>query len=153
MSFKSVKSSLRTFLAVIYDEQYPVGSGRCWALSLLDASSTDEAAAMLAHCGGERLYGKDCEFIALPKAFVEPLAHIPRGVPIGDPNPLAQDIQDVVGDWLELTLYARRAKDGGTPKRSAVAPVPGGAVVADLTDEETERMLANEKAAAKKAVH
>jgi hypothetical protein len=155
VSFKTIKSESRTFLAVIYDEQYPVGSGRCWALSLVDAKDTNEAAARLAHAGKEMLYGKDVEFLALPKAFVAPLAHVPRHIPLGDPNPLARDVQDVVGDWLEVTLAARRRHAEDFPAvRVAVAPVPGGGVVvAELTEEETQQMLANEQAAKKKSVH
>jgi hypothetical protein len=152
VSFRRIKSDpQQVFLAVIYDEQYPVDSGMCWALALIDASSQDEAAATLAHNGGEVLYGKDCEFLKLPKAFVEPLKSIPRGIPIGEPNPLANEMNVVLGDWLAVMLKARRAR--GDTRRTVVAPAPGGVYVVELTKEGTAHMLEMEKAAKDKKVH
>jgi hypothetical protein len=153
MSFKRIKSDpQQVFLAVIYDEQYPVDSGMCWALALVDAVDENEAAVKLAHYGGEILYGKDCELLRLPKAFVAPLKGIPRGIPIGEPNPLAAEMNAVLGDWLAMTIKARRARN--TTQRVAVAPVDGGVVIAELTEEETAQMLKNEQVNQKpKTVH
>lgn len=155
MSFKTLKSEPRTFLAVIYDEQYSIDSGKCWALSVLDAVDQNEAAAKLAHIGGETLYGKDVEFFVVPKALAKLLTEIPRGIPIGDPNPLAKEMQDVIGEWLAVMLGARRLADRSERRQVvAVAPVAGGVIVAELTEDETQQLHANEQAnPPKKTVH
>lgn len=154
MSFKTIKSP-RTFLAVIYDETYTVDSGKCWALSLIDAADEKEAAAILAHAGKEIMYGKDCEFLRLPTAFLAPLAHIRRAVPIGDPDPAAEEIQSVIGDWLAERMSARRRNRSQdlVERRTVVAPIEGGAIVVNLTEDETQQMLANERAEKNEKVH
>lgn len=127
--FKSLRGGRNLYLALIFDDKFPVMGGKAWAVCLIEADMTDEAASKLAVAGGETMFSKDAEFYELPPEIAAKLKHIRRNIPIGDPDPEAREIMAAVDGWLEPRFLERRTNDGGQVNKVATTiPVSGGIV-------------------------
>lgn len=133
--FKSLRGGRHLYLALIFDEKFPVMGGKAWAVCLIEADVADEAASKLAVAGGQVMEFKDAEFYKLPPEIADKLKHIRRNIPIGDPDPEAREIMAAVDGWLEPRFLQRRTNDHGqVSKMTTTIPVGKNEIVALTAD-------------------